>query len=355
MRIRLISVFICLSVLGSGKAWGTAGSDCTTSAPDIFRRLSPSVVSVAAVSVDPLAVSDRVTTTIGSGFIIDPSGLVITNCHVVEGCGAITVTLVNGHMERAALVGIDPILDVAVLRIPGPSQGLTSVQLGDSTGIEVGEDVLAIGNPFGMGQMVTRGVVSGIHRALACAPMSAALPVIQSDAALQPGSSGGPLVNLCGEVIGINTAMFETDSDIGFAIPIHLVEAVLPQLLKEGHVIRPWLGVVGKLVGAELGEIINLPIVSGFLVEYVEHDSPAQQAGLQGGDLPVSFAGTEFLLGGDIITSANGMPLDSPENLGAFIESLEVGAKVRLTVYREGKMRDVEIGIGERPTLSQAQ
>jgi serine protease Do len=300
-------------------------------------------------------VSDRVSTTVGSGFIIDPSGLVITNYHVVEDCGAITVTLVNGHMERATLVGIDPILDVAVLRIPAPSQGLTSVQLGDSAGIEVGEDVLAIGNPFGMGQMLTRGVVSGIHRALASSPMSTPLPVIQSDAALQPGSSGGPLVNLCGEVIGINTAMFERDSGIGFAIPIHLVEAVLPQLLKEGRVIRPWFGIVGKLVGVELGAIINLPIVDGFLVEYVEPDSPAEQAGLQGGDLPVSVTGTEFLLGGDIIISSNGTPLNSPENLTVFIESLEVGGKVCLTVYREGKMLDVEIAIGERPTLSQTQ
>lgn len=355
MKIRLISVLICLSMLGTGKAWGMAASDCRKSAPEIFRRLSPSVVSVAAVSIDPLAVNDRVSTAIGSGFTIDPSGLVITNYHVVEGCGAITVTLVNGHMERATLVGIDPILDLAVLRIPAPSQGLTSVQLGDSTEIEVGEDVLAIGNPFGMGQMVTRGVVSGIHRTLASAPMSTALPIIQSDAALQPGSSGGPLVNMCGEVIGINTAMFERDSDIGFAIPIHLVKAVLPQLLKEGRVIRPWLGIVGKLVGVELGEIINLPIVDGFLVEYVEPDSPAEQAGLLGGDLPISFAGTEFLLGGDIITSANEMALNSRKNLTVFIESLKVGGRVRLTVYREGKSRDVEMGIGERPTLSQAQ
>lgn len=351
MKRRLICVFICLSMIGSGKAWVSAASDCTKSAPEVFRRISPSVVSVAAVFIDPLAVSDRVSTTLGSGFIIDPSGLVITNYHVIGGCGAITATLANGHMERAALVGIDPILDLAILRIPAPSQGLTSVQLGDSTSIEVGEDVLVIGNPFGLGQTVTRGVISGIHRALSSAPMSTALPVIQSDAALQPGSSGGPLVNLCGEVIGINTAMFERGPDIGFAIPIHLVKAILPQLLKEGRVIRPWLGVVGKLVGAELGQIINLAIVDGFLVESVEPGSPAEQAGLRGGGLPISFAGTQFLLGGDIITSANGMPLDSPENLTTFIESLEVGGKVHLTVYHEGKTQEMEVGIGERPTF----
>jgi serine protease Do len=351
MKRRLIPVFICLSMIGTGKDWVSAASDCTKSAPEVFRSTSPSVVSVAAVSIDPLAVRDRVSTTIGSGFIIDPSGLVITNYHIIEGCGAITATLSDGHTERAVLVGIDPILDLAILRILVPSQGLTPVQLGDSTGIEVGEDVLAIGNPFGLGQTLTRGVISGIHPALPSAPMSIALPVIQSDAAIQPGSSGGPLVNLCGEVIGINTAMFERGPDIGFAIPIHLVKAVLPQLLKEGRVIRPWLGVVGKLVGAELGQIINLPIVDGFLVESVEPDSPAEQAGLQGGDLPISLAGMEFLLGGDIITSANGMPLSSPENLNTFIESLEVGEKVHLTVYHEGKTQEMDVRINERPTL----
>ena len=350
MRSRLLLAIICLITFTASKVWVSAASDCTKSAPEIFRRISPSVVSVSGVSIDPLAVSNRVSTTIGSGFIIDPSGLVITNYHVIEGCGAITATLADGDMERAALVGIDPILDLAILRIPAPSQGLTSVQLGDSTGIEVGQDVLAIGNPFGLGQTATRGVISGIHRGLSSAPMSTPLPIIQSDAALQPGTSGGPLVNLCGEVIGINTAMFERGPDISFAIPIHLVKAILPQLLKEGRVIRPWLGVVGKLVGAELGQIINLAIVDGFLVESVEPGSPAEQAGLRGGDLPISLAGAEFLLGGDIITSADGMPLDSPENLTNFIESLKVGGEVRLTVYHEGQTQEIEVGIGERPT-----
>ena len=211
--------------------------------------------------------------------------------------------------------------------------------------------MLAIGNPFGLEQTLTVGVISGINRTLSTSPMSLKLPLIQTDAAVNPGSSGGPLVNRCGEVIGINTAMLGQAENIGFAVPIHVVKEALPQLLEKGRVIRPWLGVGGKFVQKELGEIINLPFVDGFMVETVEPESPAEKAGLNEGDLPVTIGSTEFLFGGDIITAINGQSFDGREILARLVGELKVGDRVNLTLFYKGKLREIEVKLAERPIL----
>ncbi|MDH3559103.1 MAG: PDZ domain-containing protein, partial [Deltaproteobacteria bacterium] len=190
-----------------------------------------------------------------------------------------------------------------------------------------------------------------VNRTLLASPMSPDLPLIQTDAAFNPGNSGGPLVNGCGEIIGINTAMLGQGDNINFAVPINMAKKVLPQLLATGRVIRPWLGVGGKFIQKELGQIINLPLVDGFMVETVEPESPAEQAGLNEGDLPVTLVGTEYLFGGDIIVAINGHAFTGRDELAKLVSSLGVGDKVRLTLYYGGETREVEMQLTERPLL----
>lgn len=328
-----------------------AGSDCTEPIPELFKRVSPSVVLITALTIDRFKVSDRVNRVIGSGFIISDDGLVLTNSHVVFGRQAITVTLDDGSKARAKLLGADPILDLAVIQIPASPKGHPKVSLGDSDAVQIGEEVIAIGNPFGLEQTLTRGVISGVNRILPESPMSQMLPLIQTDASINPGNSGGPLLNRCGEVVGVNTSILTDAQNIGFAVPINVARRVLPELVEKGRVIRPWIGISGKLVKKELMEIINVPLVDGFLVETIEPGSPAQEAGMHEGWLPVTIGGVEFLLGGDIVTEINGQPLDDPDIFMKLTRSLKVGDKVHLSLYREKKIRKVEFSLPERPIL----
>jgi len=345
-------LILLMTVIGIPmKPLASTKSSCTETVPELFRRLSPSVVSISAVSFDPFRSRNRMATTVGSGLIIREDGLILTNSHLVFAHQTISVTLDDGRMVPAELVGADPLLDLAVLRIRAPAKVFPDISFGDSDRIEIGEEVLAIGNPFGLEQTLTRGVISGINRTLPTAPMTLRLPLIQTDAAINPGNSGGPLVNRCGEVIGINTAMLGRAENIGFAVPINVAKRFLPQLIEKGRVIRPWVGVGGKYIKKELGEIINIPMVDGFLVETIDPESPAELAGLRKGYLPVTIGGNEILFGGDIIIAGNGQRLDSFEELVKFTRSLNVGDKVRLTLYYKGETREVEIQLKERPIL----
>ncbi|MCG6916732.1 MAG: trypsin-like peptidase domain-containing protein [Deltaproteobacteria bacterium] len=351
MRKYHISLLISLFLLALIKPEAWAKSACNEPVPEIFKRISPSVVFISAISFDPFKAKDRLSTSVGSGFIISKEGLILTNSHLVFGHQTIDVILDSGLSTRAELVGVDPFLDLAVLRISVPGKNLPVAILGDSNAVQTGEDVLAIGNPFGLEQTLTKGIISGINRTLSASPMSPELPLIQTDAAVNPGNSGGPLVNDCGEVIGINTAMLGQGENINFAVPINMAKRVLPQLIAKGRVIRPWLGVGGKFIQKELGQIINLPLVDGFMVETVEPESPAEQAGLNEGDLPVTLAGTEYLFGGDIIVAINGHAFTDRDELAKFVDSLRVGDKVRLTLYYGGETREVEMQLTERPLL----
>jgi putative serine protease PepD len=309
------------------------------------------VVFISAVDINPFKLTERVTTVVGSGVIISADGLVLTNSHLVFGRRGIIVTLDDGRVIQARLIGADPILDLAILRISAPPEGLPKATLGDSDSIHVGEEVVAIGNPFGLEQTLTRGVVSGVNRVMPETPMSVAFSLIQTDAAINPGNSGGPLLNRCGEVIGIATSILIDAQDIGFAVPINVARQVLPQLVEEGRVVRPWLGVGGKNIGPEVRAILRMPLVDGFLVETIEPGSPAEAGGLQQGDLPITIGDEQFLLGGDIITIANGQRLDDPGKFAHFVRSLKVGDTVHLTLYRGERTRQVELRLIERPIL----
>jgi S1-C subfamily serine protease len=296
--------------------------------------------------------ADRVEHIVGSGFIINGEGLALTNSHVVFGRQSLTVRLNDGTTLPARLLGADPILDIAVLQIPKPEDGkLPVLALGDSDHVRVGEDVLALGNPLGLDQSLTRGIVSAVNRVLPATFFSLQEPLIQVDTPINHGNSGGPLLNRCGEVIGITTAIISDAQNIGLVIPINLAKASLPGLLKDGHLARPWLGFHGQFIDNNLKRLLRLPLRTGFLIEAVEPGSPAERAQLQGGDMEITIAGDDFLLGGDIITVMNGKRLDSPESVINALQELKVGGELSMTVFREGKTQEVKYKLPERPLL----
>lgn len=262
-RHAVLVLWLLTAALGGGSpTTALAQPRCNEPLPRIFDRVAPAVVFIAATSIDPYRLVDRVTQVVGSGFVFDAAeGFILTNAHVVFGRQALTVSLRDGTQLPAELVGADPIFDVAVLRIPRPARGtLPTVPLGDSDRIRVGQDVVAIGNPLGLAQTLTRGVVSALNRILPETPFSLQEPLIQTDTPINPGNSGGPLLNRCGHVIGITTAVIPDAQNIGFAIPMNLVRAMLPTLASEGRIIRPWVGFHGTLVDGNLREWVRIPI-----------------------------------------------------------------------------------------------
>jgi S1-C subfamily serine protease len=328
-----------------------ANAACNKPFTEIFREVSPGVVSVTALSIDPFRLRDRVIPNVGSGVIIEQTGLILTNAHIVYGSKAVAVTVGEQRTIPAKVLGLDLILDVAAVQIAFPVQGLPVVKLGDSDALQIGDDVLAIGYPFGLGQTATRGVLSGLKRLLPRSPMSWLAPFIQTDAAINPGNSGGPLVNRCGEVVGINTATLRGAENVGFAVPINIAKQAMSQLVQHGRVIRAWHGVNGKLVDARLRNLLRVPLVDGFLVETLEPGSPAEKAGLRGGTFPLRIGPEEFLLGGDIITKVNDQALTSMNVVLRVVNSLNVGDKVTLQYFREGGTFSIEVTLPERPVL----
>ena len=269
----------------------------------------------------------------GSGFIVSSDGLIFTNNHVIEGADRVTVKLADGRTFKAEIVGRDPQSDVAVLRVK--AKNLPTIPLGDSDKIEVGEWVIAIGNPFGLSHTVTVGVVSAKGRSgLGITDYE---DFIQTDAAINPGNSGGPLLNLRGEVIGMNTAIFSRSGGymgIGFAIPINIVKLVTEQLVKQGQVIRGWLGVVIQDLTPALAEEFGLRKAEGALVAEVVQNSPAARAGLKQGDIIVEY---------------NGKPVKNASELRTFVGLTRPGTKVRMGVVRENRKIELEVTIGKYP------
>jgi S1-C subfamily serine protease len=324
-----------------------AAQPCAEPLAVLFERVSPAVVSIQATKINKAKPTRRFETIVGSGMIIEKDGHVLTNAHVVDGAASLSVTLDHGIKASARILGIDPVLDVALIRVDGPNP-LPVARLGDSSTVRVGDEVIAIGNPIGLDQTMTRGIVSGLNRTL---PGISDEPMIQTDAPINPGNSGGPLVDRCGQVIGINTLISEDAQSIGFAVPINAARAVLRELRESGRVIRPWLGLAGRSIDARLGALVRMPVTPGYLVEVVFDGSPADQAGVRGGNLAVIVQGEEYLLGGDILTAIQSTPILTHQDYVAKVRTLKPGHRVKLTVMRDGQARDVTLIVGERPRL----
>jgi serine protease Do len=320
---------------------------CTEPLAVIFERVSPAVVSIQATKINKVKPQQRFETIVGSGIIIERDGQILTNAHVVDGAASLSVTLDHGARTPARVLGLDPVLDVALIRIDhvGP---LPVARLGDSGSIRVGDEVVAIGNPIGLDQTMTRGIVSGLNRVL---PGISDEAMIQTDAPINPGNSGGPLVDRCGEVVGLTTLISEEAQSIGFAVPINAARAVLRELRDSGRVARPWLGMQGRAVDAALGTVVRMPITTGYLVEVVFDGSPADRAGIRGGNLAINVQGEEYLLGGDIVTTIQGTPIRTHQDYVTKVRTLRPGQRVKVTLMRDGHARDLTVTVGERPRL----
>lgn len=296
-------------------------------------------------------------TATGSGFVIDADGHVLTNNHVVSGADKITAKVGDGQTVDAKVVGSDPSSDVALLQLSGDRSGLHPLQLGDSSGLEVGDPVVAIGNPFGLDRTVTSGIVSALQREISAPNGFSISDVIQTDASINPGNSGGPLIDASGRVVGINSQI-ETGGGqgsvgIGFAIPSNTADDVVKQLLTTGTVKRAFLGVSGTDVTPALARAVNLPVDHGALVQQAYPGGPAARAGLQGGQTQATVGGQPVALGGDIILKVDGKDVEGMDDVVSAIDQSKVGDRVTLTILRGGKQQEITVTLGDRPVKIQ--
>ncbi|OGD60435.1 hypothetical protein A3K78_09160 [Candidatus Bathyarchaeota archaeon RBG_13_52_12] len=288
----------------------------------------------------------------GSGFIYDSTGRIITNNHVVEDATSIDVTFIDGTIVKATLVGRDPYSDLAVIDVDAPASLIKPLKLGKSSLLKVGESVIAIGNPYGLANTLTSGIVSAVGRQMDSTGNYPIVDVIQTDAAINPGNSGGPLLNLDGEVVGITTAIpTETSRGIGFAVPSDTISRELPSLITKGTYDHPYLGIQGRDVTPGVVDSMNLPAgTHGTLIIEVTSNGPAAEAGMRGGTRTETVDGVSTKLGGDVITSADGAQMKTFYDLIVYIQRNKIpGAKITLGIIRDGGPKDIVVTLGTRP------
>jgi 2-alkenal reductase len=313
---------------------------------NVYAQVSPAVVCITA--------PDQFGSCIGSGFIIDLEGYIVTNNHVVIAAEQVLVNLADDRTVPAEVIGADPGSDLAVLKIDVPPEELTVVQLGESSSLRVGQRAIAIGNPFGLERTVTTGVISSLGRTLPRDDSDFQIAqVLQTDAAINPGNSGGPLLDSQGRVIGVNTAIRSltgVNSGVSFAIPVDIVSRVVPELIAHGRYRHPWVGVSGLTISAEMIEAMDLPVETGVLVFTVEPNSPAARAGLHEGDEEIVVSGRPIRAGGDILVAIDGSIVKNFDDLINYLASrTSVGDVVTLTVVRDGIEIKVDLTLEERP------
>jgi S1-C subfamily serine protease len=347
-------------------------SGAAMSVNEIYERAASGVVRINAssnsTSVDPTLVpgggaplpSVPQDSALGSGFVIDKSGHIVTNYHVVRDAGEVTVSFSNRDTVKADVVGTDPSTDLAVLRVETAASALTPLPMGNSDAVRVGDPVVAIGNPFGLDRTVTSGIVSALQRLITAPNRFTIDHVIQTDAPINPGNSGGPLINTRGQVIGVNTQI-ETGSGtsatgnvgIGFAVPSNTVKDVVAQIRRTGRVDHAYLGISGLALTENVAATYNLPVKTGVLVQSVTDDSGADKAGLEGGTTEVVVAGQTYVLGGDIIVAFDGKKIASIEELRDAISGKKPGDKVKLVIYRDASKTSVTVTLGRQPASPQ--
>lgn len=319
----------------------------------VYRQAAPAVANILTKAtqydffMDPVAIEGA-----GSGFVIDPRGYILTNFHVVQGAQTIEVVLGDRSRYPAKYIGADQRNDVALIKIEPKGKALAALSLGDSATLQVGQKVLAIGNPFGFQSTLTTGVVSALGRTVQTSETTFIDEAIQTDASINHGNSGGPLLNSHGEVIGINSAIYTpsgTTAGIGFAIPINTAKLIAQDLITEGRVHRAFLGVGTLPVGGWLAESLNLPVQEGLLVESLTRGGPAERAGIRGGSRTVIVGMRRINIGGDVIVALDGRPVADQLDMNVALNRKRPGEKVTVSVYRGDKKMEIEATLGERP------
>ena len=320
----------------------------------LFEKAEPAVIQVNVKKIQSEGATEEVPGGSGSGFVYDDTGHIITNNHVIDDALKITVTFLDGESYAAEIVGNDADLDLAVLKINARNSYLHHLELGSSSELKVGQQVVAIGNPFGLSGSMTTGIVSQIGRLLPQESGYSIPNVIQTDAAINPGNSGGPLLNLNGEVVGINTAIQSETGNftgVGFAIPSDTVNKVVPILIRDGGIRHPWLGVSGIDIDYELAQIRGLDSTKGFLIVSVIEGSPADIAGLMGTETRKMIDGRDVPMDGDIIIKIDGELVRKIADILVHLQMEKlVGDEMVLTILRDGEVMDKTIFLGERPS-----
>ena len=360
IRVGLLSVACLLAVLFAKQTWlGSASLNDPRAAPrtvtargelfsderstiNLFRQASPGVVNITAIGVE----RDLFTLNLyqipqgtGSGFVWDINGDIITNFHVIQNADSAQVTLADQSNWKARVVGVAPDKDLAVLRIDAPSNRLRPIPIGTSKDLQVGQSVYAIGNPFGLDQTLTTGVISALNREIESVTRRPIQGVIQSDAAINPGNSGGPLLDSAGRLIGVNTAIYSpsgTSAGIGFAIPVDTVNRIVPELIRSGKIIRPGLGI--QIADDQIAQRLG---VTGILVVDVARGSAAAKAGIQ----PTRRDAEGRLRLGDIITAIDGKKVESPNDLYLLLEKYKIGDAVNISILRNGKTVQAKVAL----------
>jgi S1-C subfamily serine protease len=346
----------------SSAAPAAFGQSQRSSINDIYRASAPGVVHIETTTRlqqpddpffgNPFGAPDT-QRALGSGFVIDKAGHIVTNYHVVRGASSIFVSFSNSERIKAKLVGQDPSTDVAVLKVDVRSRALKSLPLGNSDAVRVGDQVIAIGNPFGLDRSVTAGIVSAVQRRIEAPNRLSISRAIQTDAALNRGNSGGPLLNAQGQVIGVN-AQIETGGvgqgnvGIGFAIPINTVKDVAAGLIRNGKVEHAFLGIEGKTLEPGIARLFRLPVTRGVLVAAVRPNSGAARAGLRAGTNHVTVEGESWPAGGDLIVRADGQEVPTIERLIDVIASKEPGDEIELEVFRGTRRIHVTVKLGRQ-------
>ena len=329
--------------------------------PEIFKMVEKSVVQIKGTSdtSSRLQANSR----LGSGFVYDTNRHIITNYHVAGGGRDLDITFMDGNIYHAKLIGSDPFTDLAVLYVQDvPKDKLTPLPLGDSAKLSVGEQIAAIGNPFGLSGSMTSGIISGLGRIIPSDPSSGSqysIPnIIQIDAPINPGNSGGPLLNMKGEVIGVNSAIFSTTgefSGIGLAIPSNALNKVVPSLITKRSFNHPWLGLSGTNITPEIANVIGLKEPRGFLVVDVISGSPAEKAGIHGGEQLTSINGSQIPLGGDVIEKIDNKTIRKIDDVLVYLETEKsIGDNVKISVFREGQIQKINLILVARPSSQES-
>jgi S1-C subfamily serine protease len=325
----------------------------------VYKTAGPGVVNITSITYveDFFGFDVYPQQGAGSGSIIDKKGHILTNYHVVKEAGELKVTLSDKSAFNAKLVGADPDNDLAVIKINAPPEKLNSIRLGNSNDLQVGQKVLAIGNPFGLDRTLTRGIISGLGRPLKAGNGHTIDNVIQTDASINPGNSGGPLLNSNGELIGVNTAIYSPSGGsvgIGFAVPVDIAKRILPDLIAHGRVLRPWLGVSTRQITPQLASTFDLGTQEGLIITGVQPNGPAEKAGIVGSKR-VQVRGERYQIEADVLTKINGQQIRSEDDLYRILNDHKPTDTVQVEIYRQGRPTRLSVNLEAKPAAFKRQ